>query len=1221
MAGLGKGLKALAGSVTPPKKDINPLLKQMEEAFTTPDPAPFGEGSEFETEVVGRFYSPVYSAIEKMPIGKEGTKGENIMGYLNKRAPNVDKSELESFNINLEPNKKYTREEVLALAREKGSPDYTIEKFKVSEYNDTQRQNISDKEVDYVELILQGKQNYTRRSGRTHFGGKKNIGHSRVSIRQEMPEGGPLSQKIVDRPRYLLIEELQSDLSKVRDDLPNDSPINTFYDQGSPFDPDIDIEQFNRQVFYPRVSENFDDLVDELSMDFNIYVDRNVVNTIKSFYLSTFDPELIDDIDAFKKIREDDTYKNLLIKQLKDEHNIDAAGRDIETVALDAIRKKSDTSSGETDWSSDGEYEYSPDEVLEKEIKRALQDTKNFIDNAYLSGAPKEQLNLEEIQTLPVATRSEYVKRLLLANIAYAKQNGINKIVIPNYKEIARQRTGDLEWVMYERPENDPLRKKYEQSLKEGTTDKLAQEYYEDVFKPIYEDAVKKVLNGLKKETKGDIKTKTKELKYPDLTEPDRFRKSNALEIDITEFEYDPETSIFRFAEGGAVPMEEQMKLFNDGGLKDEGGMVDEVSGNDVPIGSTRKEVRDDIPAMLSEGEFVFPADVVRFLGLERLMNLRQEAKMGLKQMEAMGQMGNSDEATIPDDLPFGMADLIIVGEEAENGPKEMAEGGVVTKLNNGGYLPKFVTEGNIYDDGSLAPKNTTPVEPTFTDFTPDVRRYVNENGDIRLIPFGPDGNPLVPIPVGFYPEGELPTSDTTTETTETTEAIPTSTNDDPPKVEPSEFQKAGGWNMDTSGSDGKNLQKWIDEANKLSTQGNIAAGIMGAINPLMGGMVALANKNQKKKILSMLDEKIAQARKTPIEGQVAALTEIKDRLTNPERKNILAKVVDEITGTIGDALGLSKEEKNAAKVGAQVATTTNTEESDSDTENKGTIAATNGGQTNNTTALAEALQSAESAEIAGSKLKADGTYDISSWFTDKSDTTDLEALSQATTEGYDRTSQPLPLPDVPEISDDPTIESTSVLGSEPTIPATMGIQPAEFSTLFRSSPPDESETSNLGMRTGAKVSEAGMLKLTTALDELRDSVPYHGIVSGMTLQDKMENPLAPFEIGYEKLTEAISNITNTDYTPPTQPTPTTVVTPSNDDDSPSFSSVGDNATAAQEASQNVTTTVEKDESGNVTNVTTTGGTAEERQTMQDYVTSAAAGARGGLFTRRKNKK
>ena len=41
-----------------------------------------------------------------------------------------------------------------------------------------------------------------------------------------------------------------------------------------------------------------------------------------------------------------------------------------------------------------------------------------------------------------------------------------------------------------------------------------------------------------------------------------------------------------------------------------------------LPKGATQEEVRDDIPAQLSEGEFVFPADVVRTLGLEKLMNL-----------------------------------------------------------------------------------------------------------------------------------------------------------------------------------------------------------------------------------------------------------------------------------------------------------------------------------------------------------------------------------------------------------------------------------------------------------------------------------------------------------------------------------------------------------------------------------------------------------------------
>ena len=79
-------------------------------------------------------------------------------------------------------------------------------------------------------------------------------------------------------------------------------------------------------------------------------------------------------------------------------------------------------------------------------------------------------------------------------------------------------------------------------------------------------------------------------------------------------------------AKGGVA---EQMELFAEGGLKDEGGTVDPVSGNEVPPGATQEEVRDDIPAQLSEGEFVFPADVVRYIGLEKLMKIRQKAKAG----------------------------------------------------------------------------------------------------------------------------------------------------------------------------------------------------------------------------------------------------------------------------------------------------------------------------------------------------------------------------------------------------------------------------------------------------------------------------------------------------------------------------------------------------------------------------------------------------------------
>ena len=130
--------------------------------------------------------------------------------------------------------------------------------------------------------------------------------------------------------------------------------------------------------------------------------------------------------------------------------------------------------------------------------------------------------------------------------------------------------------------------------------------------------------------------------------------------------------------------MKEQMKIFQDGGLEQDGGTKDPVSGNDVPVGSMQEEVRDDVPAMVSEGEFVFPADVVRYLGLERLMKMRQEAKAGLKMMEKMGQMSN-DSSELPDDVPFNPEDIMAEDDDGNMGELvivKAAEGQDIKKTN-----------------------------------------------------------------------------------------------------------------------------------------------------------------------------------------------------------------------------------------------------------------------------------------------------------------------------------------------------------------------------------------------------------------------------------------------------------------------------------------------------------------------------------------------------------
>ena len=223
------------------------------------------------------------------------------------------------------------------------------------------------------------------------------------------------------------------------------------------------------------------------------------------------------------------------------------------------------------------------------------------------------------------------------------------------------------------------------------------------------------------------------------------------------------------------MALEKQMELFDDGGLLDEGGTVDEESGNDVPVGSLKKEVRDDIPAQLSEGEFVMPADVVRFHGLDKMMALRDEAKMGLARMEAMGQMGNADEAIIPDGVPFTIVDLEIADDEDE--PVEMQVGGFVQPTFTPGgvqqsqfaqYQPQFTPyQMPDYTQPTMPAypppqQATTPMAPTdvpqFGQFvTPTYVTYVNDAGNTIQIPVGPDGNPLIPVPAGFKKQTDTP--------------------------------------------------------------------------------------------------------------------------------------------------------------------------------------------------------------------------------------------------------------------------------------------------------------------------------------------------------------------------------------------------------------------------------------------------------------------------------
>lgn len=140
---------------------------------------------------------------------------------------------------------------------------------------------------------------------------------------------------------------------------------------------------------------------------------------------------------------------------------------------------------------------------------------------------------------------------------------------------------------------------------------------------------------------------------------------STEPEVEEMKKEKQPDT----FACGGSVSKKEKGAM--DGGIMS-------VSIEEVPAGALPEEVADDVPAMLSEGEYVVPADVVRWHGLKSLEGLRMEAKMGLGMMDADGRIKGYDKDEGEEDMPEdgGIEDNDYAKEEEGI---MAADGGVVT--------------------------------------------------------------------------------------------------------------------------------------------------------------------------------------------------------------------------------------------------------------------------------------------------------------------------------------------------------------------------------------------------------------------------------------------------------------------------------------------------------------------------------------------------------------
>lgn len=154
---------------------------------------------------------------------------------------------------------------------------------------------------------------------------------------------------------------------------------------------------------------------------------------------------------------------------------------------------------------------------------------------------------------------------------------------------------------------------------------------------------------------------------------------------------------------------------------------VDKESGNQIPPGATANEVRDDVPIMASENEFVLPADVVRYLGLDKIQKMVAKAKEDMAAM--MNQQNQQQEQAANKQAPQAPDNPAPVASPPQ-AQQSFAEGGVVT--------------------------SGLPQDSGFT----GAKEYVNSNGNVMFVSFM-NGKPLFNIPEGYTEKGTSQVSNT----------------------------------------------------------------------------------------------------------------------------------------------------------------------------------------------------------------------------------------------------------------------------------------------------------------------------------------------------------------------------------------------------------------------------------------------------------------------------
>ena len=592
-----------------------------------PDFDPFGARDNSPEGNKTVFRSPIPEALSGMEWPSKGKEGYQILSEL-KGNPSVRKSELDTVVTEIDPKKRYSLDEVQELvsgnlwntevrvlsSKMSSDAQFGLENYVGPKFESYQRQvDLQDPEEEYFELLIDSnregdKPNFEAKS--QHFN-PSTIAHTRASVRVD------------NRGEYILPEEFQADLLQKGYSEPRAK-------RGKVSPAEAVEKKKNILTTYGGYDESDMELLKIFGEDhfYSEYYDQ-VPNSIENF-VEKIGPE------------------KLLPGKTKDE-------------VLDIIN-----SSGSPSDSLIGLYaNYKAgfkntnselDAMLGLTDARGLMPTSDeaweyydSIKDTYFNNINDEISIYEEpgASAPPIKKIEESVKLTLGALIAEADKRGIDRIVIPPFERIVAKRF---------RPGSEGYKKALDP--KSG-------------FYKTYVKSTQAAIKDLEEEFgRGNISSRPVDMNYEPLGYVTDTDTKETVDLPVTGTEinfkglresgYDLKR--LRFAEGGMVEEDQMNRLMQEGGMTDDGMSVEPVTGNEIPPGSMASEVRDDIPAQLSEGEYIIPADVVRFFGVRFFEDLRSQAKQGLAEMDADGRIGGT---------PVDAQGVPVEGQDEELSPEE----------------------------------------------------------------------------------------------------------------------------------------------------------------------------------------------------------------------------------------------------------------------------------------------------------------------------------------------------------------------------------------------------------------------------------------------------------------------------------------------------------------------------------------------------------------------